>query len=436
MIDIKKHLLVGTLVCGLVFFCSVLSVHAQTPSPSELPIAQDFSGDGIIQLDGPLVLPNEAVTLTGTGEPQATVFLTVSRQNTVLFRQSTKVDQNGKWAVPLPAFAEPPDELTVRTEVQLTPLKAIEVVGVTTAVSANALVIFQLIAERFFRLLQVFGLLRPRKTRGFVFDVRTKKPVPFALLTIENILTSISSKTPQFKETVVSDVDGFFTSLELPTGEYKVTVAHPEFRFPVTIKRPWYSPMTEFYKGEALEQKKQQQLEVIFIPLEARTLTNEVSPLRHWLNFKVLTTLYSQVAEKLFLPMAVLSFFLMMVYPGFLNFAMFSFYVILWIYSFMTNFRYKKLQGTVKDQNGKGISEAVVRIYQTDPYELTTALLTNQRGQFSTRLPTNLYQVTVTKDGMMPKVKGMTYEGVDLKKAQTALVYDLVPVPKNPFQAL
>ncbi len=417
------------LLAPFFIFLFPFSVFAQE-NTSELDLPGSNSQ---IVINEPLILPDTETVLEGTAEPGADLFVTVLNGENIIYTQSTKVRSNGQWSVPLPAFADAPTQLLVRTEVELTLTKIIETTAVGGAVATSTIILGQILLERFFRLLQVIGIFRQRVTKGFIFDIISKKPVPFALLTIENIRKT-EGESSLFRETVVSTVDGFFKTITLPRGEYALHAAHSDYSFPVTTPRPWYTKPNEFYKGETITLDEQDKLEILLIPMQP--LTNKSLRLSYWLNGHVFFSLLAQISKILSVPMGVISIVLLILYPSFINFLISSIYIALGLYALLRKAQKHTLSGKVTLLNDKPVSQAVIRIYQTEPHELVTATLTDEHGVFESAVDKGTYQVVVSKDGLVLQNQGLSFESVELKKSVRNLHYQMAPPPENPFKAL
>lgn len=416
-----------TLTLAIFFTIAVIfpfSISAQE-NTSVLDVAETSN---VVTIDEPLILPDTATTLQGTAEPGATITVFVLNGQNTIYTQSTKVSPTGQWSLPLPAFTESPTQLNIRTEVELTAQKIIETATVGGAVATSAFVLIQLVSERLFRVLQLVGLWRRKTTKGFVYDIVTNKPIPFALLTIRS-----AEKGQQFQETVVSTVEGFFKTITLPRGKYVVDVAHPEFTFPVDQPKPWYAPATEFYTGEAIVLGDQQELEILFIPMQSTAAAKR--KLLYWLNIDVFFSLFNHFAKVVSLPMGIVSIGLVLFYPSFINFVISITYVALGLFLLSQQTRKKTLSGKVTTSEGKVVEDAVVRIYQTEPHELVTAVLTDTHGAFHSKLDKGTYQVLVSKPGLVPVTEGISFESVELQSSRHNLEYKMALPPENPFLA-
>lgn len=377
---------------------------------------------------GEVYLPDttKPSVVNGTGEPGATITVRVFNNAAVVYTTTTTVDTQGEWRVALPAFDLPPTNITADSEIAWTPRKVVETATVTTAAATSGLVLLQLLAERFFRLLQFFGLLGHRKTKGYVFDAVTKKPVPFALLTIE----SIGQAGAKIQETVVSAVDGFFKTIALPPGKYTVTVAHPAFSFPVTSPRPWYVAPLEYYQGQPITVGSQKELEIIFIPMTPKEAGTRVNS--YWLNLHVLGGLLSQAAKVLSVPMGIVSVLLVIIFPSFINFLVTSLYLLIGLQIVLRNFENKVLKGKIIDDKNKPIANAIIRVYRISPDELAAVTLSNTKGEFKLRLPKNQYRTLISKDGWIPlDNQGLSYETVDLNQTQKEMRYTMQAVTET-----
>lgn len=390
-------------------------------------MAQDSSGQGAVLevnqstpvvITDPVALPNIAKEsiYSGTSEPGATIIFTIKGQSGVLFQRTTLANSAGLWRVTVPPLPERPVSIDIESQVEITPARQIETVTVASAATAGGLVALQLVLERLLRLLQVAGLLGRKKTRGFVFDLTTKKPIPFAILTIENILSNQGS-IPALKETVVSTVDGFFKTIALPPGKYQVKATHPNFIFPADVAKPVYATSMDFYQGETINLGGQQELDIVFIPMQPAKFNNISG--RYWLNLKVLGTVLQQLAKLLSLPMAVVSIVVLILYPSLINFLVVALYLVLGLHTVLNKIGNRKLSGVILTKEEKGIPNVVIRIYRSSggSDELVAVTLTNKAGQFHFSLPRGGYRLQITKAGLVQSgEKGLSYETIELSR--------------------
>lgn len=420
----------STLIC-IVLFCILFAykqqslVYAQT-NTEDVQVDQHISGDSQVNVAAPLQLPDQPVTIKGSGEPGAKITMNVYSGDTILMSREVIVDAAGLWNITLPQFTESlPTRMTIRSEIPYTPTKIIETTTVTSAVAISSLVLVQLFVERGFRLFQLLGLLRKKKTKGFVYDTKTKKPVAFALLTIQNYFKEDNTIKP-FKEVVVTTVDGFFQTVFLPPGKYTINAVHADYSFPTKLGKPSYASPFEFYQGEIIELIGQEQLEVFFIPMDPK----DAAPLvrKQWLNFSVALKMLSAFGQFITIPMGIFSFIFLLIYPSFINFAIFSFYGIFLGYEIYRRWNTRSLKGKVSLKNGEAVPNAVIRVFNPKSNELLSVALSDKNGGFHLRLPKGQYRTIVSKAGLVSdESKEMSFNQIDLTKNQTRIIDSMSP---------
>lgn len=421
--------IVVVLISSGLWLVSPALTHAQT-SPTTVEVEEVTTTPVVISSPLELPDPTKETTFYGSGRPGATIMVTILAGDTVLFQQATTVNTSSQWRIIVPPLNQTPTQILIDSQAEVTLLQEIETVTVTTAATASGLVVLQMILERILRVFQVAGLLGYKRTRGFVFDVETKKPVPFARLTIENDTSRKGTLSTPLLETVVSTVDGFFKTVALPAGSYTLTAVHPNFRFPVKTAKPWYASTTDFYQGESVTLNDQKELDIIFIPMQANESTGKTRT--YWFNFQVLSTVVQQLVRVLSVPMGILSVLVLIFYPSFINFIIVSLYIVLALQSVMHSLQTRKLAGVIKNAQGQPISDVVIRIYRTvsEADELATVGLTDKSGSFAFRLPPGTYRALITKDGLtLSQDKGLSYESIELQKSVTNLTYTMTEVP-------
>jgi hypothetical protein len=258
------------------------------------------------------------------------------------------------------------------------------------------------------RILQALGLIPSGKPRGFVFDSRTHKGIPFALLTITSItdnqnqpfdINTVDLHSLPLMETVVSDVDGVYKGVDLPPGKYQIDVRHQEFRFPTARTRPPYLTLRDYYKGEVFEILSEKDAELLFlIPMDAI----EESGKRTWQNrVRVFLAYLSRFSALLILPLFVLSGILTLLFPSVWNWLVFGIYVVMVCYKSVGWFKIPRLTGVVIDSGGHPLESAIVRVMNSETSELVLVTTTNADGRFNAFIDPGNYQLSVIKPGFV-----------------------------------
>jgi hypothetical protein len=279
------------------------------------------------------------------------------------------------------------------------------------------------------RILQALGLIPSGKPRGFVFDSRTHKGIPFALLTITSVDVSGTpgednvvdfSHTPLI-ETVVSDVEGVYKGVELPLGKYQIDVRHQEYRFPTARPRPPYLTTHDYYRGEEFEIASEKDAELLFlIPMDAIEETGK----RTWKNqVRVSLAYLSRFGAMLILPLFVVSGILTLLFPSIWNWLVFGTYAVMVAYKSVGWFKIPRLTGVVIDTHGVAIENAIVRIIISENSELAVVTNTKSDGRFSAFVKPGKYQISVVNPGYVwtDTPVGSFYE-VDLTEQPLHLV--------------
>ncbi len=279
------------------------------------------------------------------------------------------------------------------------------------------------------RILQALGLIPSGKPRGFVFDSRTHKGIPFALLTITSVDTTGTpgeanvvdfDHTPLI-ETVVSDVEGVYKGVELPLGKYQIDVRHQEYRFPTARPRPPYLTTHDYYKGEEFEIASEKDAELLFlIPMDAI----EESGKRTWKNqVRVSLAYLSRFGAMLILPLFVISGILTLLFPSIWNWLVFGTYAAMVAYKSVGWFKIPRLTGVVIDTHGIALENAIVRIIISENSELAVVTNTKADGRFAAFVAPGKYQISIVNPGYVwtDTPVGSFYE-VDLTEQSQHLV--------------
>lgn len=424
------------LFSGCLVILMIGALFAPAPAHAEvLTFEGELNATTPIDLTGRQLGPGEELLLHGHGEAGQQVHIELlsgsETQETIL----TTVNQDGTWQASIPITTEfSANQLRLSSHFSSTPAERVTNTLALGTLAMVGIVLLELLLERLVRLLQAMGLLGKSQTRGYVFDVETKEPVAFALLTIESVAedgrTDHHSDNPRLFETVVSTVDGFFRSVDLPAGKYRIHVAHPNYSFPPTGVRPWYVKPLELYQGGIFELKRARQLDVISIPMQPREKSNK--PLRYWLNVRVFSTVIQHILHVLRGPMMIASLAFLLLSPSLMNFLFVSLYLFLFLFDVFSTLRTHQIKGKVLDEYDQPIPHAVIRIVQSPPEELAGVILTKKNGQFMKRLGKGQYRLSVSKDGYIPEeTDRLSFEMLDLKESHAHLVYRLKKIDET-----
>lgn len=272
------------------------------------------------------------------------------------------------------------------------------------------------------RILQALGLIPAGKPQGLVFNSRTYEPVPFALLTITNPDSDKAAVT----ETVVTDVAGVYRGIRLAPDRYQIQVSHQDYRFPSKKSRPNYIQLKDFYKGELFEVESQESQQLFLIPIDP---LNESGSLSWKTRLRVKVSQLSRVTTVLLLPLFVVSGILALLFPSIWNNTIFALYSFLLIHRTIGWFRPPIISGTVLDQNGQAIQNAVIRLRDAKTNQLSAVLSTDKTGSFSMLGKKAVYEIIISKPGYVWENESSlsSYE-IDATESPQELVATMKPV--------
>ncbi|MCA9369051.1 hypothetical protein KC721_02030 [Candidatus Woesebacteria bacterium] len=238
------------------------------------------------------------------------------------------------------------------------------------------------------RILQAIGLLPAQEPQGIVFNSETNEPVPFAILTIEG-----TDPEANIFETVVTDENGIYQGIQLPKGEYLITVKHEEFVFPTAKNRPKYLSITDFYKGETFTVSNDKTHQLFLIP---------VDPISKEAREKTLQNRYRIVAAQLrmknvFVPMFVISLIITILSPSWLNYIVICIYFLVFMKKYLITNRRANLKGEIRTTDGLPIEYAVIRISDPATTELVALVSSDKKGRYAAYCDPKTYYITITK---------------------------------------
>lgn len=281
------------------------------------------------------------------------------------------------------------------------------------------------------KILQALGLIPPKEPQGMVFDSQTNEPVSFALLTITSTTDIVSER---LIETAVTDVDGIYQGIQLPTGKYVIHVSHQDYNYPTEKKRPSYYTIEEFYKGEEFEVKSSKRQQLFLIPMDKK-IKGEYKPTFG----KTMRSIIRKIRfTDLFWPLFIISVIITLFYPTWINLLVLGLYGILLIKRLVHSFEKPAISGFVTTINQEPIQNAIIRVSDPSKGELVSIVNTNKLGYHESFLDPNKYQIQVTKNGLFWDREGsqLSFEEVDVtqeRKTLNAIMKDISEIYKELF---
>jgi 5-hydroxyisourate hydrolase-like protein (transthyretin family) len=226
------------------------------------------------------------------------------------------------------------------------------------------------------RLLQALGLLPKGAPQGIVFDSATHEPIAFALVSVYRIVQNKA----ELVETVVSNVDGIYSGVELPAGTYQVVVSHLDFDFPSTKERPKTVSVLDFYRGEQFELKNEQNQIILLIPMDAKEPGKTLKTSRR---IRIRLAKLARFSSYLTLPLFLLSGLFAVIFPSIWNTLVFICYCALMSRHVLAWFKTPIITGVVVETNtGTPIPQAVIRLSMPSENNKVTILQSNEQGEF------------------------------------------------------
>lgn len=245
------------------------------------------------------------------------------------------------------------------------------------------------------RILQALGLLPKGYPQGFVYDSLTGKPIPFALITIRTYTQDV---TQELIETVVTDVNGFYSGIKLPNGTYVISVVHQEYLFPSKKPRAAYLDVANHYLGEPFTISSQKQDILFFIPMDP------VSPDKAKKGgnlFRLRLSQLSRIGSSLTLPLWFLSGLFALIYPSIWNTLVFGIYCMILGKRAYGWFRVPVITGVVIDSSGEPIEDSIIRISKPGGSNVAGVLRSNSNGEFKFYGQNEVYLVTIQKQDLI-----------------------------------
>jgi hypothetical protein len=272
------------------------------------------------------------------------------------------------------------------------------------------------------RILQALGLIPAGKPQGLVFDTKNGEGVPFAVLIVSSMNPN-GEPGVQLAETVVTNSEGVYQGLKLPSGSYSITVTVQDYQFPTRLSRPRHLRVSDFYKGETF----------ILGEHEAPTFLVPVDPLIEKarrpfsIRLRVFLARLSHFSAFLLFPLFVVSLLLAMVFPSIWNWLVVSAYTLLIVIRVIKSFQRPILIGTVISDDGQPSANVIVRIREVESNQLVGVSLSNKWGKFEYYGAPGLYEVSFQKQGYVWMEGGspLSFDQIDARSGTQQLVVTL-----------
>lgn len=274
-------------------------------------------------------------------------------------------------------------------------VQTIETVAPVAVPTAAAVATTQIAFDGILRVLQLLGLFPVRKTTGYVFDSHTKQPVPFAVITI----SSVDERPEPIQETVVSNMFGMYTGIQLPLGRYKLEVRHQDYSFPSREPRPAFLSVRDYYLGEVFEVTNAKIQQFFLIPMDPLGTVKEKRSLRYQANLLYLW--FNRFVQAMVVPLFLLSVYMTSLNPSPLSLFFLLIYTLLLIRQLIMLATRPNIIGQIGDEQQAPVENVLVRLNQAETGELQSVMLTDKRGKYATRVRKDRFQLSIVKPGMV-----------------------------------
>lgn len=254
------------------------------------------------------------------------------------------------------------------------------------------------------RFLRALGIIPSKKPNGVIYDSKTNKTVPFALLTFRG--KEQDSQT-DIIETVVTDVNGVFQSITLPVGTYSVQASHQDYSFPTENNRPPYFSDMEYYKGESFQIKSNENRQTLFIPVDQLQETEEKGSWKS--SFNILSS-YLALKNITYI-MFFVSLLFTVLNPSIMNIVVICFYLVSFAYTNLRSIFATTISGKIVGVKGRPMRDVIVRL-SNEAGSVISVVTTNENGEFKIFVKKQKYRISVYKNGYLWDA-GMSLNEID-----------------------
>ncbi|MFA5133315.1 MAG: carboxypeptidase regulatory-like domain-containing protein [Patescibacteria group bacterium] len=258
---------------------------------------------------------------------------------------------------------------------------------------------------------------KKRKAWGIVYNAFTKMPLDLAIVRL------IDAATKRVVRTVVTDKQGRYV-LFAPQGNFILTITKPGFQFPsVYLKgRKEDEAYVDLYQGGSFDTKQDGQPVTYNIPMDP--IEKKVS-LRNMIFFRAIKGLQFGLA----LSGIVLTTVALIISPN----VKLGLFLVLHIGLFVLFVRLARPAkfnkwGTVKDETGKPVKNAVVRLFEPEYNKLLGTQITDSKGHYAFLVGRNIYYLTFEKAGF----KTLKTKNIDMRtRAKEAIITEKVKLEQS-----
>jgi hypothetical protein len=267
---------------------------------------------------------------------------------------------------------------------------------------------------------------------GFIFDTKTNQGVPFALVTVRGR----DKQGRDLTVTSVSDVNGIYNDISVPTGVYFLNVKKNGYSFPTLKTRPTIINRDDFYKGEEITINNDWSFINPMIPLDQ--IIPDLHKKHHAFRWRDrLWSWWQNLSKKQkYFELILLALSLLGIWfkPHPLFIVTTIIYGFLVLKRVCSIFRRANFVGTVVNHQNEKLNNVAVEVYQTDDEQNFHALvITDEHGKFSFRLNPGEYYLKARKNGYLGQNEGRTInvdEKITITKRRLTKTIQLLPIPQ------
>ncbi len=278
-----------------------------------------------------------------------------------------------------------------------------------------------LITQIILGVLTFFGLRKKGNLNGYIYDSFSKNPVRQAIV-------RIYTKEDELIWTDVTNQQGYFKTIDIPNGEYYITVNANGYIFPTkTIFGSTDLPMENIYHGGVFTVTKNS-IPKFSIPLDrAESKAFSILKQRSW---NLLKLIFHLLHVTVFIIGLIFSIYAVSVSPILINYIILALYIpsiLLIVFPLWIN---REKYGIVRDEKKNRLEGIDIGLYESEFNRLVLKRVTDSKGRYRFLADRGNYYISVLNPEYSI-VNEKKFENIVVKKRTGEMIRPDITVRKN-----
>lgn len=216
---------------------------------------------------------------------------------------------------------------------------------------------------------RAIGLIGYQSPQGIVVEKHTQSPISYAKVVFTGKIDTYTTK--QFVK--LTSTNGTYSHANLPEGNYRISIEHPHYLFPVTTTKPEHLDWQTYYQGQEFEVKAKGNEPPCIVPvaINHQQTMSLLSEVKYWVLTRTMATF----------KMSTLCVIISMLFPSYFNVIATIFYWFVLAILRVVN-KETKVYGAVLSKEKEPIKNAILFLLRKDLTTVESITQSNSTGDF------------------------------------------------------